>query len=149
MVNNFNKIRGIMKITCYCLFNTVTWDVFIYSPQDKIINEFIKWPVQKFTYPWILYSVSFPGWSTAVFLFCDSCSRVPCWSWAFTVIQTNPPAPAHSLVFQLFLQIWTLSNSDCMILRSIFSHGGQLWDSYITIYKMKIFTDAQDGNTMH
>ncbi len=60
-LNNFNKIRGIMKIVCYYLFNTVLnkqfniTDVYIYSPQDKIITEFIKNdPVQKFTYPWKL-----------------------------------------------------------------------------------------------
>ncbi len=29
--------------------------------------------------------------------------------------------------------IWTLSNNDCMILRAIFSHRGQLRDSYATI----------------
>ncbi len=51
------------------------------------------------------------------------------------VLQKNPPAPAQSLVFQHFLHIWTLSNSDCMILRSIFSHEGQLVDSYMTITK--------------
>ncbi len=76
--------------------------------------------------------MSFPGWSTTVFLFCDR------WSWAVqlpAVLQKNPPAPAHSLVFQHLLHIWTLSNNDCMILRSIFSHWGQLRDSYTTITK--------------
>ncbi len=76
--------------------------------------------------------MSFPGWSTTVFIFCDSCSWVSCWSWAD---QKNPPAPAHSLIFQHLLHIWTLSKSDCMILRSIFSHWGQLRDSYTTITK--------------
>ncbi len=32
-----------------------------------------------------------------------------------------------------FLCMWTLSNSDCMILRSIFLHRGQLRDSFATI----------------
>ncbi len=36
------------------------------------------------------------------------------------VLQKNPPAPAYSLVLQPILHISTLSNSDCMILRSIF-----------------------------
>ncbi len=35
--------------------------------------------------------------------------------------------------FPTFLSIWTLSNNDYMILRSIFSHRGQLRDSYATI----------------
>ncbi len=37
--------------------------------------------------------------------------------------------------FPAFLHIWTLSSSDCMILRSIFSHWGQLMDSNTTIKK--------------
>ncbi len=37
--------------------------------------------------------------------------------------------------FPAFLHIWTLSSSDCMILRSIFSHWGQLRDSSTTIKK--------------
>ncbi len=77
--------------------------------------------------------MSFPGWSTTVFIFCDSWLWVPRWSWA--VLQKNPPASAHSLVFQHLLYIWTLSNIDCMILRSIFSHWGQLRDSYTAITK--------------
>ncbi len=48
-----------------------------------------------------------------------------------------PSAPAHSLVFQ---HIWTLSNIDCMILKCIFSHWGQLRDSCVTITK---------GESMH
>ncbi len=64
-----------------------------------------------------------------VFIFCDSCSWVPCY------FLSNPPAPAHSLLFQHLLHIWSLSKSDCMILRSIFSHRGQLRDSYTTITK--------------
>ncbi len=44
--------------------------------------------------------------------------------------------------FPAFLCIsnWTLSNHDCMILRSIFSHRGQLRDSYATI------TEATNGH---
>ncbi len=67
-----------------------------------------------------------------VFFFCDSCSWVPCLSWTVklpAVLQKNPSGPTNSLVFQAFLCIWTLSNNDCMILRSIFSHWGQLMDS--------------------
>ncbi len=37
------------------------------------------------------------------------------------------------LICPAFLCIWTLSNNDCMILRSIFSHWGQLRDSRATI----------------
>ncbi len=51
-------------------------------------------------------------------------------NWA--VLQTNPPRSVDSAVFQ---HIWTLSSSDCMILRSIFSHWGQLMDSNTTIKK--------------
>ncbi len=50
-VNNFNKIRGIMRIACYCLFNTVLnelfhiTDVYIFSteknndPQHTLTND--------------------------------------------------------------------------------------------------------------
>ncbi len=48
------------------------------------------------------------------------------------VLQKNPPALAHSLVFQ---HLCIFEPSDCMILRSIFSHEGQLVDSYMTITK--------------
>ncbi len=126
-VNNFDKIRGIMKIASYCLFNTVLnklfhiTDVYIFSTRQNNNWIYKNDPVQKFTYPWILI-LCVVSW-----MFCDSCSWVLCWSWAVrqpAVLQKNPPAPAHSLVFQHFLHIWTLSNSDCMILRSIVSHGG-------------------------
>ncbi len=69
-------------------------------------------------------------------LFSDSCSWVPCLSWTVqlsAVLQKNPSAPTNYLVFQAYLCIWTLSNNDCMILRSIFSHRGQLRDSFATI----------------
>ncbi len=68
-------------------------------------------------------------WSTAVCLFSDSCSWVSCLSWTVKLL----------LFFRKILQlpqilcIWTLSNNDCMILRSIFSHRGRLRDSYETI----------------
>ncbi len=72
------------------------------------------------------------------FWFCDGCSWVPCLLWTLklsSVLQKNPPGPADSSVFQHLLHIWTLSNSDCMTLRSIFSHWGQLRDSNTTIKK--------------
>ncbi len=103
--------------------------MFIYSPQDKV----------KVYIPLNLNNLLFPGRSMTVFLCCDSCSWVPCWSWAVqlpAVLQKNPPAPADSLVFQHLLHILTLSNSDCMILRPIFSHWGQLRDSYTAITKV-------------
>ncbi len=52
-----------------------------------------------------------------------------------SVLQKNPPGPADSSVLQHLLHIWTLSSSDCMILRYIFSHWGQLMDSNTTIKK--------------
>ncbi len=72
------------------------------------------------------------------FLFCDGCSRVPCLFWTVkrsSFLQKNPPCPAESSIFQHHLHIWTLSSSDCIILRSIFSHWGQLRDSNTTIKK--------------
>ncbi len=89
------------------------------SPQEKIIDEFIKNdPVQKFTSPWFL-CLFLPEWSTAVFLFSDVNASL---SWTVklsAVLQKNPSGFTNSLVFQHLL---TLFNDDCMILRSIFSH---------------------------
>ncbi len=58
-VNNFNKIRGIMKIACYCLFNTVLNRLFLITDVYISTRQNNNWiykndPVQKFTYPWIL-----------------------------------------------------------------------------------------------
>ncbi len=68
-----------------------------------------------------------------------SCFFPPCLSWIIklpAVLQKDPSGPCtHSLVFQPLLHIWTFFNNDCMILRSIFSHWGQLRDSYPTITK--------------
>ncbi len=38
--------------------------------------------------------------------------------------------------FPAFLCIWTLSNNDCMILRSIFLHQGQMRDSYVGVDRL-------------
>ncbi len=78
---------------------------------------------------WMIYDSVF---------FCDGCSWVPCLFWTVelsTVLQTNPPRSVDSSVFQHLLHIWTLSSSDCITLRSIFSHWGQLRDSNTTIKK--------------
>lgn len=49
------------------------------------------------------------------------------------VLQKNPSGPTDSLGCQHLLHIWTFSDNDYMILRSIFSHWGQPRDSYTTI----------------
>ncbi len=59
-VNNWNKIRRIMKIACYILFSTVPnklfrlTDVYIYSTRQNNNWIYKKYPIQKFTYAWIL-----------------------------------------------------------------------------------------------
>jgi len=72
------------------------------------------------------------------FLLCDGCSWVSCLFWAVklsSVLQKKSPGPADSSVFQHFLHIWTLYSSDWMILRSVFSHWGQLRESNTTFKK--------------
>ncbi len=109
--------------------------MFAYSQQDKKIAEIIK--ITPFN-PWFLILCGYLDDLRLFFvLFCDSCSWVPCLFWtvklnSVTVLQNNP---ADSSVFQHLLHIQTLSSSDCMILRSIFSHWGQLMDSNTTIKK--------------
>ncbi len=76
--------------------------------------------------------------NTMSFYLADFHEIVLHWSWAVqlsAVLQKNPPTPAHSLVFQHLLHIWSLSKSECMILSSIFSNWEQLRDSYTTITK--------------
>ncbi len=130
-VKNCNKIRGIMKIACYCLFNTVLdklfhiTDVYIFSTRQ---NNWIykKWHRSKVYTPLNLNNLCrflmIHDYFCVVIVVHESlvCSEQLNWA----VLQKNPPAPAQSLVFQHLLHIWTLSNSDCMILRSIFSHWG-------------------------
>ncbi len=84
----------------------------------------------------ILNTLLLHGWSTDVFFLYSS--WIPCLSWKVklpTVLQKNSSGPTNSLVFQHLSRIWTLSNNDYMILRSIFSLWGQLRDSYTTITK--------------
>ncbi len=73
-VNYFTKTRGIIQNTCCCLFSTDLNKIFHikyvyiqYSPQEKIIVEFIK--ITPFKSLHTLDSVLLPEWSTAVF-FC-------------------------------------------------------------------------------
>ncbi len=73
------------------------------------------------------------------------CSFVLCWlfmsplfvlnSWTEHCSSDKSSTFCRFCSFPAFLHIWTLSSSDCMILRSIFSHWGQLRDSNITIKK--------------
>ncbi len=104
-------------------------DVYIYSTRQNNNSIYKNDPVQKFTYPWILILC-------VVTWMIHDCFSVLWWLFMSPLlVLSNPPAPAHSLFFKHFLHIWTLSNSDSMILRSIFSHWGQLRDSYTTITK--------------
>lgn len=72
-----------------------------------------------------LQCLSLSGWSK----FCES----SCLSRAvqrLAVLQENPSV--HTLVFQQLLFIPTLSSCDCRILRSVYTHWGQLRDSNAT-----------------
>ncbi len=129
-VKHWNKIGGIIKIECYFVFSNVlnmlfhiTY-VYIYSTRQNNNRIYKNYPVQKFTHPWILILCVVSWMILDSFIFCDSCSWVG-------PEQRNHPASAHSLVFQHLLHIWTLSSSDCMILK----HWGQLRDSNTTITK--------------
>ncbi len=70
------------------------------------------------------------------------CSFVLCWLFMSPLFVLNSwtehcssDKSCRFCSFPAFLHIWTLSSSDCMILRSIFSHWGQLMDSNTTIKK--------------
>ncbi len=109
-------------------------DVYIYSTRQNNSWNYYNYPIQKFRNPWLLILFVVTWMIHDWCLFCDGCSWVPCLFW--TVLQKNPPYPAESSVFQHLLHIWTISSSDCMILRSIFSYWGQLRGSNTTIKNM-------------
>ncbi len=96
--------------------------MFTCSPQEKIIFELIKMTLFKVYIHMIVNTVLLPEWSTAVnvFFFCDSCSWVPC-LYSKTACCSSEKYFRSFFGFQAFLCIWTLSNNDCMILRSFFT----------------------------
>ncbi len=88
--NYLTKIRGIIQIACYFVFSTDLNNIFnikdvyiLYSPQVKIIVEFIKWPRSKVYICFILccYLNNPQLFFLLSFWFRDSCSWVPCLSW--------------------------------------------------------------------
>ncbi len=92
-----------------------------------------------------LYTYIYMYWFLILYCYMDDpqmcffySSWIPCLSWKVklpAVLQKNSSGPTNSLVFQHLSRIWTLSNNDYMILRSISSLWGQLRDSYTTITK--------------
>ncbi len=81
-------------------------------------------------------------WSTAVFycLVIVVHESLVCSEQLNCCCSSEKSFSSHKLFdFPAFLCIWILSNNDCMILRSIFSHWGQLRDSYAAI--------TEDSNT--
>ncbi len=159
-VNNF-------KIACYCLFNTVLnklfhiTDVYIFSTRQNNNWIYKKWPCSKVYIPLNLNTACHFLDDPQLF-FCfvialhESLVGPEQFNCSHNALRAGgcPPEKSSSYCtffgFPTFLHIWTLSNSDCMNLRSIFSHGGQLGNSNIANiqYKVKTFTDAQDGTTM-
>ncbi len=113
--------------------------MFTYSPQDKKNSwNYSNNPLQKFGNPWFLILC-------VVTWMIHDCSFVLCWlfmsplfvlnSWTEHCSSDKSSTFCRFCSFPAFLHIWTLSSSDCMILRSIFSHWGQLMDSNTTIKK--------------
>ncbi len=104
------------------------------SPQDKIV-EFIQMTPFKSLHTLDYFNtVLLPEWSTAVFCVVivvhESLvypEQLNCWS-------SEKSFSSHKFFrFPAFLCIWTLSKNYCRILRAIFSHWGQLRDSFATI----------------
>ncbi len=142
-VNKFNKIWGIMKIAYYCLFNTVLNKLFhiahVYIFSTKQNNNWIykNEPGQKFTYPWILI----------ICVFLDDPLMFFCLGIVVHESLVGSEQFNCLLFFRKVLQLLHInwfSNIFCifepfpkvtMILRSIFSHWGQLRDSYTAITK--------------
>ncbi len=70
------------------------------------------------------------------------CSEQLTWALFFRKILHVLQILQFSSIFCIFEPF---PGSDCMILRSIFSHRGQLRDSNTTIKKVQTFTDAPEG----
>ncbi len=70
------------------------------------------------------------------------CSEQLTWALFFRKILHVLQILQFSSIFCIFEPF---PGSDCMILRSIFSHRGQLRDSITTIKKVQTFTDAPEG----
>ncbi len=116
------------------VYLVLTWKrkIFTYSPQKKMIVEFIKiGPVQVYI-PLILNTV-FSELSTAVFF----CLVIVVHESLVCPEQLNcllflQKKPSNNLVLQHFC-VFDLFPPMTMILRSIFSHWGQRRDRYATI----------------
>ncbi len=138
-VNNLNKIRGFIKCTCCFIFSTVLiklfhiTDVYIYSTRQN--------------YTWIYKKLShlivyIPLYLNTICHFLDDPRLV---LYFVIVVHESLVGPEQFLdkssssctFFGLPASSVYLnpSKNDCMILRSIFSHWGQLRDSFTTITK--------------
>ncbi len=124
--------------------------MFTCSPQDKIIVEFIKMTRSKVYIPLIPNTVLFPEWSTAVCLFSDCCSRVPCVSWTVqlsAVLQKNPSAHTYSLVLQDFCVFEPFPTMTVRFLDPSF-HTEDNWGTHLhLLQKIQTLTDAPEEKT--
>ncbi len=126
--------------------------MFTCSPQEKIIIEFIKWARSKVYTHLILNPVLFPEWSTAVCVFSDSCSWVPCLSWTVklsAVLQKNPSGLTNSLVFQHFCVFEPFPTMTVWFWDPSF-HTDDNWGTHMQLLqKIQTLTDDPEGKTMH
>ncbi len=108
----FYQVREITQNACYCLFSTDLNKIFV---------------------TWMMHSCVF----CLVIVVHES---LVCPEQLNCLLFFRKSFSSHKFFgFPAFLCIWTLSNIDCMILRSIFSYRGQLRDSFATI--------TEDSNT--
>ncbi len=123
----------LFRIRLNKLFHII--DVYIYTPQDKIITEFIKNdPFQKCTYPWILI-LCVISWVI------HDCFYI---LWCLFMSPLLFPEQFNRKILQLLHLLW-FSSIFCIFdpfpkvtvwfWDPYFSHRGQLRDSYKTITK--------------
>ncbi len=121
--------------------------MFTCSPQEKIIVEFIKMTRSKVCIPLIPNTVLLAEWSSAVFLFSDRCSWVPCVSWTVklsAVLQKNPSSPTNSLVFQHFCVFEPFPTMTVWFLDPSF-HTEDNWGTHLhLLQKIQTLTDAPE-----
>ncbi len=127
-------------------------DVYMKSTREN--NSLIYKNSSKVYIHFILNPMLLPEWSTAVFLFSDSCSWVPCLSWTVklsAVLQKNPSGPSHcwkEFKYTKMLENQTICGTWRIFLKNSrqFKCSGQTRDSWTTITKQKNTAVDHSGN---
>ncbi len=155
-------LLDLVCLSLFCFFISfqtawMMWFLYIYIHTAVLISlpttiEFIKLPCCNVYITLNLNTVCCFLSDPRLFLFCDSCSWVPCLSWAVqlpAVLQTNPPAPAHSLFSSIFCICELFPTVTVWFWDPSFPSEDNWRNDTQLLQKVKIFTHAREGHTRH